>query len=90
MQRNDDTTKINRAGSTAGGEDDDDGVTIDFDDITYTNVTISNARFVAYYVDTGTPGTSPIMNIIDFGSTESRTAEDLVLQINASGNFDLS
>ena len=67
-----------------------DLVTLDFADITYTNITVSNARYVAYYVDTGTPATSPLLNILDFGATENRTAQDLVLEINASGNFTLA
>jgi len=63
---------------------------LDAADITFSNVTITDARFVAYYVDSGTPGTSPIINIVDFGADESRTAQDLTIQINAGGILDLA
>ena len=67
-----------------------DTVKLDCNDVTYTNITISNAKYVAYYVDTGTPGTSPIINIATFATTEDRTAQDLVLEIAAGGILDLS
>lgn len=67
-----------------------DTVKLDADNITFSTVTISNARFVAYYVDTGVPGTSRITNIVDFGSDQSRAAEDLVIEIATGGILDLA
>lgn len=67
-----------------------DAAKLDADDITFSTVTISDARYVAYYVDTGTPSTSRIVSIVDFGSDQNRTAQDLVIQIAAGGILDLS
>ncbi len=45
------------------------------------------ARYAAIYKDTGTPGTSPIIQIIDFGTDKSATDANFLIQINANGLF---
>jgi len=43
------------------------------------------ARYAAIYKDTGTPGTSPIIGIIDFGSDKTAINNDFTIQWNAIG-----
>lgn len=42
-------------------------------------------RYVAFYVSTGTPSTSPLLCYADFGSTQSFTAQTLTLLVPAGG-----
>lgn len=64
-----------------------DKVIFDCDDIALTGIT-GSPQFLAIYVDTGTPSTSPILRIIDFG-TKTMDADNLDIVINASGILDL-
>lgn len=66
----------------------DKGV-FDADDVTWSTATIT-ARYAAVYKDTGTPSTSPIICIIDFGSDKSSTAGDFSINWNASGILTLA
>lgn len=86
--------EVSGAGYTAGGKavtgasvtvnnTTDKGV-FDADDVTWTNATIT-ARYAALYVDTGSPSTSPIVQIFDLGSDKSSTAGDFSLQWSANG-----
>lgn len=52
--------------------------------IVYSGVTLS-AQFCVIYLDTGTAATSPLISYIDFGVTESPSAQNLQLTINAGG-----
>ena len=54
-------------------------------DINLTGTTITNARYYCIYKDTGTPATSPIIAIIDKGSTDSTTNDPFDIEWNASG-----
>ena len=68
-----------------------DAAKITSGDITFTNITTNaDVRHVAYYVDTGVPATSKILNIANLGADTSRTAADLVLAQPAGGIFDLA
>ena len=67
-----------------------DTVPLDCADISWATTTISDFRYMAIYVDTGTPATSRIMTIVDFGGTETRTAENIDVTINASGLFSIA
>lgn len=67
-----------------------DKVKLDCSDIVFANLTISAARYIAYYIDTGTPSTSPIISIIDLGADQDRVAQPLTIEINADGILDLT
>lgn len=61
----------------------DKGV-FDADDLTWAASTIT-ARYAVIYKDTGTPSTSPILRIIDFGSNQSSSGGNFTLQWDAGG-----
>ena len=63
-------------------------VKIDFTDPTFSTVTLSDVDHAAFYIDTSTPGTSRLINIIPFDTTQSRSEDDLILEINSGGLFD--
>ncbi len=88
------SNEISSAGYTAGGatlagvtsniDTTNDVVVLDCNDVALTGLT-ATVRFVAFYVDSGTPSTSPILNILDLGSDQALTADDLTISINANG-----
>jgi hypothetical protein len=67
---------------------DDEGV-FDADDVTWSTSTIT-ARYAVVYKDTGTPATSPILNIIDFGSNQVSTAGDFTIQWGTEGILNIN
>jgi len=67
---------------------DNEGV-FDADDLTWSSSTIT-ARYAAIYKDTGTPGTSPIVCIIDFGSDKSSSGGNFTLQWASEGILNLN
>lgn len=88
------TNEVTGTGYTAGGatlatktltQDNtlDRGVA-DAADTTWATSTIT-ARYAVGYKSTGTPSTSPVIGIIDFGADKSSSATDFVIQYNASG-----
>ncbi len=91
--------EVSGTGYTAGGETiantavtqdntDDEGVW-DGDDVTWSSSTIT-ARYAAIYSDTGTPGTSAIIAILDFASDQSSSAGDFTIQWGAEGILNLN
>lgn len=66
---------------------DDEGVG-DATDVSLTTASLS-ARYAAIYKDTGTPSTSPIICVIDFGSTITSTAGTFAITFNAEGILNL-
>lgn len=84
-------------GYTAGGQtlanvtvterDASNDAILDADDPSWPNSTIT-ARYVCFYIDTGTPATSPIISIQDLGSEQSSNSGAFTLQIPAGGLFD--
>lgn len=73
------------AGST--DDTDDEGVG-DATDVSITSATIT-ARYAAIYKDTGTPSTSPIIAVIDFGSNQSSTAGTFAITFASEGILNL-
>ena len=57
---------------------DNEGV-FDADDLTWSSSSIT-ARYAAIYKDTGTPGTSPILAILDFGEDKTSTSGNFTIQ----------
>lgn len=54
-------------------------------DVTFPSLTGTNIRFAVVFKDTGTAGTSPLICFMDFGSGQTITSQDFVIQIPASG-----
>lgn len=61
----------------------------DANDVSITSATIT-ARYAVVYKDTGTPGTSPIIAIYDFGQNVSATDGTLSITVNANGLIRIS
>lgn len=91
--------EVSGTGYTAGGatigtpavtqdNTDDEGV-FDGADVTWASSTIT-ARYAAIYKDTGTPGTSPIIAILDFGSDQSSSSGDFTIQWGSEGILNLN
>lgn len=76
---------LTQSGST--DDTDDEGV-LDATDVSVTSATIT-ARYAAIYKDTGTPSTSPIVCVIDFGSNQSSTAGTFSITFAAEGILNL-
>lgn len=57
----------------------------DANDTTWATSTITNARYAVVYLDSGTPSTSPVIDILDFLADKSSSGTDFVVQFNASG-----
>lgn len=91
--------EVSGTGYTAGGQalagkavtqdnTDNEGV-FDANDLTWSTSTIT-ARYAAIYKDTGTPATSPIVCILDFGSDKSSSAGNFTIAWNAEGILNLN
>jgi hypothetical protein len=91
--------EVSGTGYTAGGatlgskavtqdNTDNEGM-FDAADVTWSTSTIT-ARYAAIYKDTGTPGTSPIIGIIDFGSDKSSAAGNFTIAWHAEGIVNLT
>lgn len=90
--------EVEGTGYTAGGaalaskavtqDDTDDEGVFDAADLTWSNSTIT-ARYAAIYKDTGTPATSPIVAIIDFGEDKVSSAGNFTITWAAEGILNL-
>lgn len=91
--------QVTGTGYTAGGvalankavtadNTDNEGV-FDADDASWSTSTIT-ARYAAIYKDTGTPSTSPIIAILDFGSNQTSTAGTFTITWGAEGILNLN
>lgn len=65
-------------------DDANDRSELSCDDVVWTVATFT-ARYGAVYKYTGTPGTSTLIALIDFGEDLSPVAEDFTIGINAQG-----
>ena len=70
-------------------DDTNDRGALDAADVSFTSATIT-ARYAVLYKDTGTPGTSPIVAIYDFGSDKTSTAGTFAITINSAGLLTLA
>jgi len=64
-----------------------DKAKFDADDVTWTISSALTARYGVLYKSTGTPGTSPLIGYIDFGSTYAISSGTLTLTWNASNGI---
>lgn len=60
-------------------------LTVGCDDVTFASLTGTNIRYAVVFKDTGTAGASPLICFMDFGSGQTISAQDFVIQIPASG-----
>lgn len=67
---------------------DNEGV-FDAADLTWSSSTIT-ARYAVIYKDTETPGTSPIICVVDFGEDKVSSAGDFTIQWAAEGILNLN
>jgi hypothetical protein len=74
--------------SSSTDDTDDEGV-FDATDISATTFT-GAVRYIAIYKDTGTPGTSPIIAVIDLGATYTATNGTLSIPWAAEGILNLN
>lgn len=87
--------EVSGSGYTAGGatvsnvsttvDNANDRSAIDADDPVFTEVTLTDVRYAVFYIDTGTPATSPILQVNDLGADQNPSAADLTIQIGANG-----
>jgi len=57
-------------------DDVNDRSLVDGDDIVWINSLITDARYLTIYKNTGTPSTSPLLLVFDFGSDQSNGTGD--------------
>lgn len=74
--------------SSSTDDTDNEGV-FDATDVSFTSATIT-ARYAAIYKDTGTPATSPVICVIDFGSNQSSTDGTFTVTFAAEGILNLN
>ena len=60
---------------------------VDADDVTWSTSTMT-FRYGVIYLDTGTPSTSILIKMIDFGSEQSTSGTDYTITWSASGILD--
>jgi hypothetical protein len=58
--------------------------TLDCDDLVWTTTTVQ-ARYLVFYVDTGTAATSPLISYVDFGADVTSTGGSFTAAIPAAG-----
>lgn len=91
--------EVSASGSyTAGGatlsvsnstDDTDDEGVFDATDVSWTSATIT-ARYAVIYKSTGTPATSPLIALIDFGSDQASTAGTFTITFAAEGIINVN
>jgi hypothetical protein len=60
--------------------------TLDCADIVWTAITAADFRYMVYIdTQTASDATSPLIAYVDFGATQSATAQDVTVAINAAG-----
>ena len=78
------TTTQTVSGTAVNIDTTNNRVEIDCDNVTETPVTTTTDK-VVLFMDTGTPGTSPLILCTDIDSTLSPVNDDLTLTVNAEG-----
>jgi len=91
--------EVSGSGYSAGGQSlanksysvdtTNDRAVLTADDITWAGATLT-ARYAVLYKDTGTPGTSKLIGYIDFGSNQSVSGSNFVIQWGSVGVLTVS
>jgi len=89
--------EVSGTGYTAGGQalsnkhvsrdNTNDLAKFDADDVEWSSITASNVRYACVYKDTGNDATSPILCIIDFGTTYNPSGGKLKIIWGTDGIF---
>lgn len=92
-------TEISATGYTSGGatlanksvavNTGADEARADADDVSWTLTTAASPRYAIFYKSTGTPGTSPLIGYVDFGSAYTITNGTLTLALDAQGYLNI-
>ena len=92
------TNEVSGTGYTAGGKEittksfsqdnANDKAVFDGDDVSWTGSTIT-ARYAVIYKDTGTPSTSPLIELLDFEADEESDSGTFKIEWNADGILDI-
>lgn len=93
------TNEVSGTGYTAGGvtlttktvtyDSVSNTVTLDADDPSWATASFT-ARYLVFYLDTGTSSTSPLLSFVDFGSDVTASAATFTYQIPPGGFFQLT
>lgn len=62
-----------------------DETRIDFNDPTFTNITVANIRKAVFYRNVGTAGTDKLLWAYTFDGDQSVTAADFIIQLDVTG-----
>lgn len=94
------TNEVSGTGYVAGGDDIGDpssvaldangNVIVDWDDYTFTNLTVADILYAVVYEDTGVAATSTIIGILSFGTVQSPSAIDLIAKISVHGVLNVT
>jgi len=92
---NDVTNEVTGSGYTAGGvtltsktatySSGTNTLTLDAADPSWATVSIAEIRFVVFYVDTGTPSTSPLISYMDFEANYAPSAQSFTVTLPGTG-----
>ncbi len=55
------------------------------DDVRFPALTATDVRYAVFFVDTGVPGTSPLLCYVDFGVDVDRASQDFLVVMPATG-----
>jgi len=77
------------AGQTVSQDNTDNEGVFDANDVQWTTATIT-ARYAILYRDSGTPGTSPIIALWDFGTDKSSSGGTFQITWNAEGVLNVN
>jgi hypothetical protein len=70
-------------------DDANDKSMLDVDDFTISSATFNDGKFYVIYIDTGTPGTSPLLCYFELEAAQSPSSEDYDVSIHANGLWRL-
>lgn len=77
--------RVTLTGKTVTYDGASNTLTLDCDNVLFPALTAANVRYAVFFIDTGTPATSPLLCYWDFESNLAPSAQDLTLTISASG-----
>jgi hypothetical protein len=94
------TNEVSGSGYTAGGvtlssktaaySSGTNTLTLDAADPTWATVSIAEIRYVVFYIDTGTPATSPLISYMDFEANYAPSAQSFTVTIPGTGIVTLT
>jgi hypothetical protein len=94
------TNEVSGAGYTAGGvtltsktnsyNTSTNTVALDAADPTWATITIAEIRYAVFYIDSGTPSTSPLLCYMDFEANYAPSAQSFTVTLPAAGLYTLT